>query len=164
MVIVYSSGRAFMLRKCVELALEERTETVSLLLRDYESSDADWLWGLNGNLLLQSVSPRFARAVGRAALDVEGKSLLDLLSGGKAADPAKAKALETLADLLSRRAPFSAMLVPITSAAGTRCIELSARPRYHGTGRFIDYRGAGSTVTEARQAAEPPTPQAPTNP
>src|SRR3546814_5023348 len=46
------------------------------------------------------------------------------------------------------------MLVPITSAAGTRCIELSARPRYNGQGRFIGYRGVGSDVTEARQAAD----------
>ena len=56
LVIIYSSGRAFMQRKCVELALEERSETVSLLLRDYESSDADWLWEINRNFVFTSVS------------------------------------------------------------------------------------------------------------
>ena len=154
LVIVYSSGRAFMLRKCVELALEERTETVSLLLRDYETSDADWLWELNANLLLQNVSPRFARAIGRPVEEVEGKSLPDLLSHEGIAGPATAKALVSLTDLLARRAPFSEIQACISGNDGTRCIELSARPRYNGQGRFIGYRGVGSDVTEAREAAD----------
>ena len=154
LVIIYSSGRAFMQRKCVELALEERSETVSLLLRDYESSDADWLWEINRNFVFTSVSARFARAIGYGKAELERMSLLDLLSRGTKSDAATDTASRTLADLLARQAPFSEMTVPIRGNEGTRCIELAARPRYNGHGRFIGYRGVGSDVTEARQAAD----------
>ena len=38
LVMVLINGRAFMQRKCLDIALEEREQTVSLLLREYESS------------------------------------------------------------------------------------------------------------------------------
>ncbi|HEV2747710.1 MAG TPA: EAL domain-containing protein [Allosphingosinicella sp.] len=154
LVIIYSSGRAFMQRKCVELALEERTETVSLLLRDYESSDADWLWQTNRKLAFQNVSARFARAIGFATADLEGCSIVDLLERARDASPASAKTIGPLIEALSQRAPFSEVLVPITGCDGTKCIELSARPRFNGQGRFVGYRGVGSDVTEARRAAD----------
>src|SRR3546814_21011102 len=87
MVIVYSSGRAFMLRKCVELALEERPATVSLLLRDYENSDGDWPWEHNGNPPQQSVAPPFHQPVVPAPLHVESQSLLTSLSRRHASAP-----------------------------------------------------------------------------
>ena len=65
LVMVLMNGRAFMQRKCLDIALEERQETVSLLLREFESSDADWLWHTNAKLAFQNVSARFARAIGR---------------------------------------------------------------------------------------------------
>lgn len=154
LVMILSSGRAFMQRTCFELALEERTETVSLLLRDYETSDADWLWQTNSSLAFQHVSPRFARAIGHAAADLEGSSILDLIGGGEASRRGGAKAGGPIADALARRAPFSEVMVSIEGSDGAKCIELSARPRFNSQGRFIGYRGVGSDVTEARQAAD----------
>ena len=72
LVMVLINGRAFIQRKYLDLALEERQETVSLLLREYESSDADWLWQINGQLAFQNVSARFARAIGRSVEELEG--------------------------------------------------------------------------------------------
>ena len=144
-LIVYSSGRAFMLRRCVDLALEERTETVSLLLRDYENSDADWLWQTNRNFAFQSVSARFARAIGHEVAKLEGRSILELVG---------ARDRERLAGILAGKAPFSEMMVPIDGRDGLKCIELSARPRFNAQGRFLGYRGVGSDVTEARTATD----------
>src|SRR5690242_6753079 len=74
--MVLINGRAFMQRRYLDLALEEREQTVSLLLREYESSDADWLWQTNSQLCFQNVSARFARATGRSIEELEGLSLL----------------------------------------------------------------------------------------
>ena len=65
LMMVLINGRAFMQRKYLDFALEEREQTVSLLLREYESSDADWLWQTNAQLGFHNVSARFARAIGR---------------------------------------------------------------------------------------------------
>jgi diguanylate cyclase (GGDEF)-like protein len=153
-LMVLANGRTFMRRKCVELALEERTETVSLLLREYESSDADWLWQTNSQLCFQNVSSRFARAIGRRADDLEGMSILDLLPRGRSADAAVGRALGPIASSLEKKAPFTEVIIPISGRDGTKSIELSARPRFNSQGRFLGYRGVGSDVTEARKAAD----------
>ncbi|HEY0446224.1 MAG TPA: EAL domain-containing protein [Allosphingosinicella sp.] len=153
-VIISSSGATFMKRRCMELALEERTETVSLLLRDYETSDADWLWQTNRHFAFQNVSARFARAIGYGVDSLEGASIFELLERGRRTDSSASRSLDAIIDCLGRRAPFSEQLVPIDGSDGMRCIELSARPRFNGQGRFIGYRGVGSDVTEARAAAD----------
>jgi PAS domain-containing protein len=86
LVMVVMNGRAFMQRKCLDLALEERQETVSLLLREFESSDADWLWQTNAKLTFQNVSARFARAIGRQPEELEGTSFIDLLRSVRRGD------------------------------------------------------------------------------
>ena len=55
--MVLINGRAFMQRKFLDIALEEREQTVSLLLREYESSDADWLWQTNTQLASRTSPP-----------------------------------------------------------------------------------------------------------
>ncbi|HWH18139.1 MAG TPA: EAL domain-containing protein [Allosphingosinicella sp.] len=151
---ILANGRAFMRRKCIELALEERSETVSLLLREYENSGADWLWQTNSQLCLQNVSSRFARAVGRRADELEGMSLLDLLPRQRAGDAGRGKPSHPIRANLERREAFTAFIVPIAGRDSTRSIELSARPRFNGRGRFLGYRGVGSDVTEARRTAD----------
>ncbi|WP_106640002.1 putative bifunctional diguanylate cyclase/phosphodiesterase [Allosphingosinicella vermicomposti] len=154
MLLILSNGRSFMQRKWVELQLEERSETVSLLLREYETSDADWLWQTNRLLKLENVSGRFARAVGREPEELEGVAAITLFSSGVDSDPRFVAILDALADKISKRASFAEIIVPIATAQGPRCIEISARPRYDSNGRFTGYRGVGSDVTEARRAAE----------
>lgn len=63
----FSNGRAFMRHAWLRIVLEERQETISLLLREHENADADWLWRTNASLRFENVSARFARAVGRSS-------------------------------------------------------------------------------------------------
>jgi diguanylate cyclase (GGDEF)-like protein len=154
LVLILSNGRSFMQRKWTELTLEERTETVSLLLREYETSDADWLWQTDRLARLEHVSSRFARAVDLEPSEMDGVAIVDLLLKSREADPRLAGMLDAVIDKIRKRASFSEVVVPIVGAGGVRCIELSARPRYDSNGRFTGYRGVGSDVTEARQAAE----------
>jgi diguanylate cyclase (GGDEF)-like protein/PAS domain S-box-containing protein len=154
LMMVLLNGRAFMQRKCLDIALDERSEMVSLLLREFESSDADWLWQTNRPLVFQNVSARFARAVGRPVRELEGMTVLDLLRSVPAGDAAARRQLARLETALTRHEPVNEMVVTIETPAGTRCIELAARPRFSKQGRFLGYQGVGSDVTEARQAAD----------
>jgi PAS domain-containing protein len=150
---VFVNGRGFMQRTWLDLELEERRETVSLLLREYEASDADWLWRTNGGLVFENVSARFARALGRTPEGLSRLTLRDLLNDARRSDQAVRRTIAAALGAIERREAFSELMLPIQIAGETRTIELSARPRHSRQGRFIGYEGVGSDVTEARQAA-----------
>ena len=153
--MVLINGRAFMQRRYLDLALEEREQTVSLLLREYESSDADWLWQTNTQLCFQNVSARFARATGRTIEELEGLSLLEFMKPPVRADQSVRRAHAAALATIGRRESFSEVVLAIPLPEGsTRSIELSARPTFSKQGRFTGYHGVGSDVTVARQAAD----------
>ncbi len=154
LAIVLMNGRAFMQRKYLDLVLEERQETVSLLLREYESSDADWLWQTNGQLVFQNVSARFARAIGRAADELEGMSLLDLLRAAPRTEQPVRRELAAAEASAARREAITELVITLPVGDAMKCIALSARPMFSRQGRFVGYQGVGSDVTAARQAAD----------
>ncbi len=152
--IVLMNGRAFMQRKYLDLLLEERQETVSLLLREYESSDADWLWQTNGQLVFQNVSARFARALGRATDELEGLSLLDLLRAAPRTEQPVRRELAAAEASAARREAITELVIALPVGDDMKCIALSARPTFSRQGRFTGYQGVGSDVTAARRAAD----------
>ncbi|HEV2866455.1 MAG TPA: EAL domain-containing protein [Allosphingosinicella sp.] len=154
LMMVLINGRAFMQRKCLDIALDERRETVSLLLREFENSDADWLWQTNAKLTFRNVSARFSRAVGRSVEELEGMSLLDLLKEVPRSDQSVRRAVAAAEAALARREGVSEVVIPVTVGDGVKSIEMSARPVFSKQGRFTGYRGVGSDVTVARQAAD----------
>ena len=153
--MVLMNGRSFMQRKFLDIALEEREQTVSLLLREYESSDADWLWQTNRKLCFQNVSARFARAAGRSIEELEGHSLIEFLKAPSRQDQSARRAHAAALAAIGRREVLSEMVLALPLPdGGTRSIELSARPTFNKQGGFIGYHGVGSDVTAARQAAD----------
>jgi diguanylate cyclase (GGDEF)-like protein len=154
LVMVLHNGRAFMQRKCLDNILEERQQTVSLLLREFESSDADWLWHTNASLAFQNVSARFARAIGRAIEELEGLSFHQLLRETQKGGQAVRRAVASAEAAMSRREPFAGLVVQVAVGDVIKSIELSAQPTFSKQGRFTGYQGVGSDVTEARQAAD----------
>jgi PAS domain S-box-containing protein len=153
--MVLINGRAFMQRKYLDIALEEREQTVSMLLREYESSDADWLWQTNAQLCFQNVSARFARATGRSIGELEGHSLVEFMKAPNRKDQTSRRAHAAALATIGRREGFSEIVLALPVADGeTRCIELAARPTFNKQGRFTGYHGVGSDVTAARQAAD----------
>ena len=152
--LVLMNGRSFIQRACLDIALAEREETVSLLLREYESSDADWLWHTNSQLKFGNVSPRFARAIGRDTAELEGLSLLDLFNSAPDADPATRRSVAAAHLAVSRRDALSDVVIPLAVGDQVKCIELSGRPTFSRRGRFTGYQGVGSDVSADRLAAE----------
>ncbi|HEY0116206.1 MAG TPA: EAL domain-containing protein [Allosphingosinicella sp.] len=150
---VFTNGRAFMQRTWLDIELEERRETVSLLLREYENSDADWLWRTNGNLAFENVSARFARALGCSTEELSRSSLRDLLNNAPRLDQSARRAIAAALTALARCEAFSDLPLPVQVGDEIKTIELSARPRYGRQGRFMGYDGVGSDITESRQAA-----------
>lgn len=147
------SARAQILFEVANSIVQEKSETVSLLLREFEDSGADWLWQTDVSRCVTHVSPRFAYALGEDAKAVEGQPLLKLIAGDAWERGQYPAELHELADRLKRRESFSNLIVPVTFKGIQRWWELSASPRHAEDGNFLGFRGVGSDVTEQRESA-----------
>lgn len=144
----------FVKARLAEAALVEKDAVVSLLLREFEENEADWLWEVDPARRLRSVSPRFAFALGRSQPDIEGKPLLEMIAGRNWASGQFPPSLHDLAERLKNRENFSNMLVQVSILGEERWWELSGTPMRDEQGRFMGFRGVGSDVTEQRKSSE----------
>jgi hypothetical protein len=65
-------ARRFLATKVAEAGMVEKSEVVSLLLREYEEGEADWLWQIDTARRVRGVSPRFAYALGMDPAEIDG--------------------------------------------------------------------------------------------
>lgn len=146
-------ARDFIRFKTTENTLFDKSETVSLLLREFEDDDSDWLWQIDSARRLVHVSPRFASSFGCDSGELEGASLVQVLAGDKWEDGDLPPALHELAGKIQRRESFSNLMLPIHVGDTIRWWELSASPRRDDEGQFVGFRGVGSDVTLQQQSA-----------
>ena len=149
-----SRAQSLVVIRASQIALAERNDTVSLLLREFEDSGADWLWETDASRRVVRASPRFAYACGLDPLTIEGKPLLQILAGSSWESGDFAVGLRNLADKLKGRESFRDLRLPVSVAGEERWWELAASPRIDDTGSFCGFRGVGSDVTEQRASAD----------
>lgn len=140
--------------RVAELDMNESSEVVSLLLREYEDTDADWLFQLDKNRRLRSVTPRLAYALGRELTEIEGKSFIELISGDSWTTGQFAPSLHQLAEKIKNRESFSDFVVEVTIKDERRWWELSGTPMLDERGEYTGFRGVGSDVTTEQESSE----------
>ena len=148
------AARTYLAACIAEAGVAEKSEVVSLLLREFEESEADWLWEVDTARRVRSVSPRFAFALARDVEDIDGKPFLQLISGETWETGQFPPSLHDLAERLKRRESFSNLIVKVMIGKQQRWWELSGTPRLDESGKFTGFRGVGSDVTEARESSE----------
>ncbi len=145
------ASRHFLVSRLAAAGMEERNEVVSLLLREFDQEDADWLWQVDAMRRVRDVTPRFAAALGCRREDVEGVNLVKALSEGARMD---CPGMQVLAQRLSERESFSNLLVRVMVRGERRYWSLSGAPRYDDGGKFAGFRGVASDVTEQQESTE----------
>ena len=153
-MVCVGRARALVLVRAAQMALEERDETVSLLLREFEEKDADWLWETDAARRVVRASPRFALACGLDPVSINGMPFLQVLAGPSWETGNFANALRELADRMKARESFRDLRLPVTIAGEERWWELSASPRHDDRGVYVGFKGVGSDVTEQRASAD----------
>ena len=148
------NSRAFLEGRIAEAAIIEKDEVVSLLLREFEENQADWLWQIDTARRVRTVSPRFAFALGKTTEEINGKPFLQLISGEAWSTGQFDPSLHDLAERLKRRESFSNLLVKVSIGRTHRWWELSGTPMLDEKGVHIGFRGVGSDVTEQRESSE----------
>ena len=147
-------ARRFLETKVAEAGMVEKSEVVSLLLREYEEGEADWLWQTDTARRVRGVSPRFAYALGVDPADIDGQPFIQLIAGSAWNTGQFPSSLHDLAERLKRRESFSNLLVRVTIGGQQRWWELSGTPRLDEHGNFDGFRGVGSDVTEQRESSD----------
>ena len=140
--------------RIAEVGGVEKDEVVSLLLREFEEHQADWLWQIDPNRRIKSASPRFAFALGCDAKETEGKLFIELLAGDQWQAGTLPPSLHELAERLKRRESFANLVVEVQVPSGRRWWEISGTPMFDDTGSFAGFRGVGSNVTQQRESSE----------
>lgn len=147
-------ARTHLMGKIAENGVVEKDQVVSLLLREFEENEADWLWEVDTSRRVQAVSPRFAFALGQIQTEAEGRPLLELVAGKSWETGNFPTSLHDLAERLKHRENFSNQLVQVSIKGESRWWELSGTPMLDERGKFVGFRGVGSDVTEQRESSE----------
>jgi len=152
--VCLNRARSLVVIRATQIALAERDETVSLLLREFEETSADWLWETDAARRVVKASPRFAYACGLDPVTIEGMPFLQVLAGKTWETGEFLPGLRTLADKLKTRESFRDLRLSLTVGGEERWWELAASPRFDESGSFSGFRGVGSDVTEQRASAD----------
>lgn len=147
-------GRTYLTARIAEDMIVEKEEVVSLLLREFEENEADWLWEVDPQRRVRSVSPRFAFALNVNDREAEGRPLLELIAGERWKSGDFPASLHDLAERLRNRENFSNLIVQVSIKGEERWWELSGTPMRDERGKFTGFRGVGSDVTEQRESSE----------
>ena len=150
----FGRARALVLLRANQMALAERDQTVSLLLREFEDSGSDWLWEIDAQRRVVRASPRLAASLGLDPATLIGMPFLQLLAGNAWDSGCFAPEFHALAEKLKGRDPFADLDVPIELEGDRRWWQMSASPKFDERGVFSGFRGVCSDVTEQRRATE----------
>ncbi|MEY2942994.1 MAG: hypothetical protein RLY97_1008 [Pseudomonadota bacterium] len=148
------TSRNFLLSRLAEAGVAESKEVVSLLLREYEEGDADWLWETDTKRRIRGVSRRFAFSLGMEPNEIDGQSLVQMIAGPSWETGHFHASLHDLVERMKRRELFSNLLVRVTVKGEQRWWELSGTPRFDESGAFAGFRGVGSDVTQQRESSD----------
>lgn len=154
MMVTLENARAYLLLNLSQAGLSEKSEVVSLLLREFEESGADWLWQIDSGRRIVHPSPRFAFAAGCETSELIGEPLIKAISGPAWDSGNFPPSLRDLAERLKRRESFSNLVVRVHIGGEPRWWELSASPIQDEHGAYAGFRGVGSDVTESRKSSE----------
>lgn len=136
------------------IAADEQRDVIGLLLNDFEENAADWLWGVDGELVLRRASPRFFEQLRCSEADVFGRKLWEVLpcSSGFCRMLQNVNGADALRQQLDAHASFRDFEVCIMQNGEPGVWSLSAKAIFDEQGRFAGYRGVGRDVTQAREA------------
>jgi diguanylate cyclase (GGDEF)-like protein/PAS domain S-box-containing protein len=138
------SFAGFVSRKISKVEAEESSDTVHLLLNDYEEHSCDWLWEVSTDGAIRRPSPRFADVLNCSEEELVGKPLITLLC--------QEHDRSVLQRLLAKGESFRNLVVKLEIGGEDYWWSLSGRAVVNKSGVVEGMRGVASDVTAAKRA------------
>jgi diguanylate cyclase (GGDEF)-like protein len=152
MTTVYLGGLVFAVRwsyvqfseqHLSEAAVQEQSQLIGLLLRDFEESTSDWLWQTNAAGRLEDIPLVLDTSADTANFMTKGETLTSLFEASESRT-----ILETA---LSRRNGFRDVVLRVAGAPGEECwVSLTGKPIFEAS-EFRGFRGVAADITQSKQ-------------
>ena len=135
--------------------LERHSETIELLLKDFQEGSGSFLWEVNSELMLTSFSDQIDLfSVERQSHDLtQFFDLLDAI-GEDTVDEAgsdKRELIQYIKNQIGAKQSFKEVVIRVRTRAGPRWWAFSGKPIFGVEGKFLGYRGVCSDVTEREE-------------
>lgn len=146
-VAVRWTHRQFVEQYIGEAAIQEQSQLISLLLRDFEESASDWLWQTDACGVLCNIPLRLegdgspsGQAAGRMPI---GRNFISVFESGESRD--------ALDQALANRSPFRDVVLQLKGEPGKACWwSVTGKPVIEN-GRFQGFRGVAGDVTQPKE-------------
>ncbi len=139
--------REFSKRISYQFHIQKQKETISLLLKDFESSASDWLWETDPEGNLTYVSDRLVYLTGQKKNALLGKPI----TASAGAHSETAPWIQVL-DHMRKGEPIRDHVVSAQTAHGPAWWSITAGPILQADGTATGYRGVGTDITERIRA------------
>ena len=148
-IITFNHAAAFVAHRASETLVEEKREIIGLLLREFEQSTSDWIWGFDAEGGINRISGGFITATGVAEEALMGADFVHFL---RCITPPNDPLIVHLERDIDGRQTFQDVELRVT-ADGEECWwSLTGKPAFDEAGTYLGYIGIGSDVTERKLA------------
>lgn len=148
-VVTLGHAAAFVAHRASETLIKEKNEIIGLLLREFEQSASDWIWGFDPDGAINRLSEGFTTATGVAEADLVGADFVHFLRCITPPDDPLMVHVER--DVQARRT-FQEIELRVTADGRDRWWSLTGKPAFDEAGNYLGYLGTGSDVTERKIA------------
>ena len=148
---VVSNGKLFFDNLRAQLQLERQTETISLLLKEFQENASDWLWQTDPDGRLIHVPERFVEVAQIPAQLLRGAKLVEAM---EMLCPSDGPAVTGIAVLMEKHEALHDVIFHAVVGGQARLWSLTAKPALDHNGAFGGYRGVGRDVTERWRAEQ----------
>ncbi len=149
MAIAFRHSRSFVEHRVSEALVEEKREIIGLLLREFEQSTSDWIWGFDENGRLNRLSGGFTTATGVSEEALLGADFVHFL---RCITPPDDPLMAQVEFDIEGRETFQDIELRVT-AGGHECWwTLTGKPAFDDTGLYLGYIGTGADVSERKIA------------
>jgi diguanylate cyclase (GGDEF)-like protein len=124
-----------------EAAVQEQTQLIGLLLRDFEESTSDWLWQTNADGILEDIPLVLETGSESSSFMKTGTRMTSVFLPGEGR-----KSLEASLD---RHIGFRDIMLKVADGEGECWISLTGKPIFEGT-EFRGFRGVAADITQSK--------------
>lgn len=144
MLAVRWSHRQFVTQHLNEAAVQEQSQLIGLLLRDFEESTSDWLWQTDAKGLLQDIPLILTGDEARDQTSIlkVGTDFVGLFEGSEV--------LTVLESALTRRQAFRDLVVEIVDGDQEQWWSITGKPIFEGE-KYRGFRGVATDVTQSKE-------------
>lgn len=142
-------ARMFVQHRASQSMIDEKREIIALLLKEFEDSTSDWIWGFDSAGRIERVSRGFMTATGLPQSDLIGADFVQFL---QCITPLNDPLMQQLERDFASRQTFSDVEIRVTAGSNECWWRLTGKPTEDASGRFIGYIGTGSDVTQQKLA------------